>query len=1390
MKNLLPHFIVDKFNAAEYNGKIMAVTLFLDISGFTVMTEALMQTGKEGAEVLSQILNTVFEPTIRLIYEHGGFITIFAGDAFTAVFPYTADNEKSVVLATAETGRMVLDLFQQHKTVNSPLGSFELAIKIGMSAGEMEWQIIQGEELNGFCFKGFAVEDCAQAEHLAQKGELLISPKLSLMPEFVKISTRREKYLVCSKPLTVAFKKQKPVIAVSQKTALRAFYPAGVINFNDLGEFRQVTSVFISFDDSATQTKIDQFLRLVGEKAFDHQGYFNKIDFGDKGGVLLVIFGAPVSLENNIEPALNFLLTLKNQPQPISWKGGVTYGTVYAGFVGSDLRSEYTVLGDNVNLASRLMSSAPAGQIFCSESIRNSALERFNFKEAGNFKLKGIAGNTRVFSLISTRQENQSRGKQIFVGRVAELNCLQKKELETTNSACGQCIYISGEAGIGKTRLIGQFTATAKLKFSYFFTNPALQKSFGMMDTFLRDYFKTASGENSKNIHNFETIYTRLLKQCTAQSPELVPEMERIRTLIAGFMGIELPNSIYPLIDPENRTEALQSAFQIFLTALIYSGCQLLIFDDWQWIDQQSSELMQKIFADLPALPVLIVVTSRGKLADSSLKDIGKTAITELNMDAFSATELSQFYQNRFNLKFCAEMLEFLQNKTMGNPFYCEQFGHYLLLNNYLKESSEGWTLKIAFAEIPDSINDILIARIDALTENVKKAVKAASVLQNDFEKKVFADYFELVNQLDTVKQRNLSGIDQIMIAGEKADIWDNLHDIRYIFRHSLLKDAAYGMQLTSRLKKLHLIAADLLKSIFGEDKKYFADIAWHYQKAGENNSAATYWLQAGEEELELFNMEKSFEYLQNGLNLLTKHQSIDIRVKTALYEKIGAYYKYNDDMENAFKFLKKAFRLLGKYPDNLFKGKMYNSKGLFLKDLCEYSKAAFCYRKAEKLFKLAEDTKAEDWGALYNNQGFVALCQSRFLEAENYFKQALTIFSTLDKKSVDTAKSHNNLSNLYYKEGRIDKAFEFAYQSQKIFEEILPAGHYYRALILNNLATYHHQKGEYSKAIDSLLEAEKSILATLGKDNSDMALLYNNLAAVYEGAGNYEKAGCFYEEALNIYRRQKTDQTLAASYLYNNLSLVKIKYGELNEARKLAELALEIQIRLLGTDSAELIISYANLAALERDAGNYPQSDSYLHLAFVLADNNFEEDNYYHLALLHSRGKLFFWQQDFNNCTILLKQASDMAEKLGEPNRITSIYAFLALAAFHTCQFDHLHLYAEKLNAKFKADALDYENGLIQTVSASNLLAADRLYNQENNKKTVLTSLAQAEQCASANLNSDTVILTNLYQAIASAYYQKIAITSTAEYKKACTLAEKNQKIGLLEFMGKVLKE
>ncbi len=141
MKNLLPHFIQEQYLKQEYEGRFDALTMFVDVSGFTPLTQALMQEGHEGAEILALVLNRMFEPMVDLVYHHGGFISGFAGDALTAIFP-TASSELSdeaLALHVLTCAAKIQVLFQEKGLQETHYGTFPLRVKVGLSGGDVRW---------------------------------------------------------------------------------------------------------------------------------------------------------------------------------------------------------------------------------------------------------------------------------------------------------------------------------------------------------------------------------------------------------------------------------------------------------------------------------------------------------------------------------------------------------------------------------------------------------------------------------------------------------------------------------------------------------------------------------------------------------------------------------------------------------------------------------------------------------------------------------------------------------------------------------------------------------------------------------------------------------------------------------------------------------------------------------------------------------------------------------------------------------------------------------------------------------------------------------------------------------------------------------------------------
>ena len=461
MFNLIPQFIHNEFKKGEYKGDCEVITMFMDISGFTAMTERLMNEGKEGAEVLSSILNGVFEPVIDAVYNRGGFISTFAGDAFTAIFSKDIEPVKTLYSAGE-----INNIFKEKGIQRTRFGDFDLSVKIGLSYGNVEWGIIGDSEYKAYFFKGEAVEGAALSEQKCDKMQIITDDKLlSLIPKnqqhiFNTIKHNEQYYRINEINMSL----EKDTEPVSEKgnmsvdldrDIVKLFMPDNVINYSGIGELRDIVSVFISLNEELHNYEdLNTFVKNTLEELNNIGGYFKGFDFGDKGGTLLAIFGAPVSYENNIIRALNFILTVK-EIYGDKIKAGISYGTVYTGIVGSKRRYNYDVLGDIVNLSSRLMSNAGWGNIWLSKKMGEKQTEEFQIKPVGKISIKGKTDEEMVYELLGKKDKKSEKSyKGEMVGREEESKILNEYLKPVFNNKFGGMIYIYGEAGIGKSRFV------------------------------------------------------------------------------------------------------------------------------------------------------------------------------------------------------------------------------------------------------------------------------------------------------------------------------------------------------------------------------------------------------------------------------------------------------------------------------------------------------------------------------------------------------------------------------------------------------------------------------------------------------------------------------------------------------------------------------------------------------------------------------------------------------------------------------------------------------------------------------------------------------------------------------------------------------------------------
>ncbi|MCP4229891.1 MAG: adenylate/guanylate cyclase domain-containing protein, partial [bacterium] len=548
MLNLIPHFINDKLAEGTTSGELEAATMSVDIVGFTTLTEALMGRGKQGAEILSDLINKIYTPLINIINDNNGFVSNFAGDAINAVFPKgNADSALTVALAIRD------NFVRRRNYYAKQSGGYEINARIGLSAGNVSWAIF-GEEKKAYCFFGNPTLECVEVASEIDAGGIAISetaiPRLSGDNGGIGI-----------KPTATKRKRLSRI----KPNIVKQFAPESVLAAGYGGEFRNVVPVFIAFEWSDEIGKIKGLVDDILSKADDYGGYFNGMFYDDKGPHILVVFGAPVSYENNAERAVDIAYGLRTEYGE-RIKAGITSGTVFAGAVGNKRRCTYTVLGDAVNLAARIMQSAEWGRIRVSADVASDITSQYDIEDKGDIKVKGKTDSVTVFEVETV---TDLRGgifvEGEMVGREKELSQLQVFCEPIFAGKFAGATYVSGEAGIGKSRLIHEYVNTIGRNVTVFTmqTDSVLRKSLNPFASLLKTYFRQ-SDENSAedNIKVFDNDFGCLIDEIR-ESPnavkrldevnDIIDELRRTKSLIGGILGLRWESSLYEELDPRGR---------------------------------------------------------------------------------------------------------------------------------------------------------------------------------------------------------------------------------------------------------------------------------------------------------------------------------------------------------------------------------------------------------------------------------------------------------------------------------------------------------------------------------------------------------------------------------------------------------------------------------------------------------------------------------------------------------------------------------------------------------------------------------------------------------------------------------------------------------------------
>ncbi|NOX63760.1 MAG: tetratricopeptide repeat protein [Chloroflexi bacterium] len=1212
MRPLIPHTILKAYADGQTGGHLRGAVLFVDIAGFTRLTESLMKHAKDGAEILTDAINRIFDPIVDQVYAQGGFISTFAGDAFTAIFP---DERPDPELRACEVAWRIIEFLAEHPRVETKYGAFDIAARVGVADGDVEWGIWGEEGMHTYYFRGAAIDAVARAEHLAAPGEIVFTEGIAnALGSLAATEVTDGHWRLLSlhrHPAPMAESPPPPA-----RRALRAFLDDHVVHFTAEAEFRQVCNVFISLDANAQDEALAQFVGKAVRLAKDYGGYFNKLDFGDKGGVALILFGAPVSHEDDIQRAADMLLALREESVDLRWRAGLTFGIVYAGIVGGSARCEYTAIGDVVNLSARLMMAAPWGDIWVSSDAQALLATTHQLEPMGEFMFKGKTEPVAVHRLVRKRDAiNRALFTGQFVGREAELSRLHRFvrplfERPSDNAPISPgLMVIFGEAGMGKSRLVYEFRRqleeAREVRWAYCPAEGILRQSLNPFVYFLRDYFDQSSEKSAdENRQSFENVLSALcagLPEDHVESEELRRELQRTRSMLAALLDLHWPDSLYERLEPRLRFENTLTAIIDLFKAESLVQPVIIELDDAHVLDADSRTLLAQLLRETRDYPVAVLVCSRYR-DDGGRYDFRfheDAPYHEIELTYFQREGVRTFAEDILGAELSQAAIDFLHERTNGNPFFIEQLVLELQDRDWLiPDTEEEGRLTIPpleNIEVPTGINALLIARLDRLMAEVKEAVQTAAVLGREFE----------VMVLERMLAGQGADLEKSISAAEAHGIWLALSEIRYIFRHAMMRDSAYEMQLRTRLRELHGLAARAIEVVYADDlPSHYVDLAYHYEEAEMDWQARHYLRLAADH---------SRDNYQNELAL-------------SLYERLLKYTP-ETDWERV---------------------EVHESRGDILATTGEHDRALAEYDTALEVMRHVRNGErtATRTAALFRKIGWAYLNKGEYEMALEQLARARRAEG--GRQTEETARIHIATAAVLYRQGKANAALascEKGLAAARAFKDRADLAHGYMLR-----GTIHTGLGQFDEAIE-----DYQVSLALSQDLGDLvqqSKADNSLGAVYYYKGDWERAVYHYRRSLEIAEQIGfVDQQATVS---NNLGEVHLIRGDFDEAEKRFLHSLATWRRtgfLLG-----VAISHRNLAQIAVYRRDWEGALDYLQQSLdtlaELGSRDWLTADVYRLAAEAYLG-LGWWDKAREQCNRSLEIAHSQDLKLVEGNSL-----------------------------------------------------------------------------------------------------------------------------------------
>ena len=745
---------------------------------------------------------------------------------------------------------------------------------------------------------------------------------------------------------------------------------------------------------------------LFAELTAAVQGYGG---FVDKfiGDALLALFGAPAAHEDDPERAVRAAIDMiartaslgerskLNGGSPLKLHVGINTGQVVAGDLGAGVAKSYSVTGDTVNTAQRLQSMAPPGEVLVGPLTFRLTRHAFAYESLGDVALKGKMGSVLVHRLKGPLEvPREARGLDMLglsaplIGRDVEL----ARMIGTLDLACGgaaQLVRLVGEAGIGKTRLVNEFVARARdenrfadVAIRRAVCSPLGEQSYGTLAAVLRSAYGIAPKASTAEVE-------AKLAEALSELGLAAEESQRLMPLFFYVLGFGDPDAVLQHVEPEQLRRQIFFAIRTVFERRLARSPLLIIVEDLHWADAVSLEALRFLMDRMERTRLMLLFTHRPMLELDQFGS-GRISHTTLRLGPLGLADgqklLAAFFSQGWS-ESPGNLFSRILERAGGNPLFIEEIIRGLLDAGALERDGSQWRIKSdeAAADIPASIQALLLARLDRLPHEVRRLAQEAAVIGPRFDA-------ALLGATASEPARMEAGLELLCdaeiveeVAGANAISLQS-----YRFTQTMLQDVIYQNLLLQRRIEMHGRIGDALERLYGHDPERLEDLillGHHFSLSAGKSKGARYLSVAGDRARAMYANDDAIRLYQQALAvLLTAGGPGEGRL--ILCERIAdlcGTVGRRSTAEEHYQTALEAYRIAG---DRVAEARIMRKLGRSLWDTGKPVQAEAHYAKASQLLE-GVDAPIE-WAQLLQERGHLAFRTGDHVSAARRADEAL----------------------------------------------------------------------------------------------------------------------------------------------------------------------------------------------------------------------------------------------------------------------------------------------------------------------------------------------------------------------------------------------------------------